>query len=65
MQKERQKKDKEEKGEEEEAFSQTIHESQKNVQERESLLSLNAVNSFVNKPTHRQILRMRVRKSID
>ena len=65
MQKERQKKDKEEKGEEEDAFSQTIHESQKNVQERESLLSLNAVNSFVNKPTHRQILRMRVRKSID
>ena len=46
MQKERQKKDKEEKGEEEEAFSQTIHESQKNVQEQESLLSLNAVNSF-------------------
>ncbi len=45
MQKEKQKKDKEE-GEEEEAFSQTTHESQKNVQEQESLLSLNAVNSF-------------------
>ena len=36
------KKDKEE-GEEEEAFSHSTHESQKKVQEREILLSLNTV----------------------
>ena len=61
MQKERQKKDKEE-GEAEEAFSRITHERQSKAQERKILLRPNALNSFVNKLTPRQLLWMRVRK---